>query len=253
LSIPKASTRTSSTSTGISWRDNLAKITNVLASLSTTDEARATELDQRLSRHGCVTVSVAETILGVELFEKLRAAGMYDVNQVANPSGEFGFVTRPAAFHKFNDPIVDDAFDLAKALVAALSYGMTQSRASRGRIAMIDVLLAKLIAGQSVGPATAIGEDYRVLETKGVIELTKAPLYGYFMKLRKRDVGEMARRVLTVGESASTSVVDRPLPGMMTGYIGPEKTRSDLRRVQVPASRRGTEDILQALRTQGRF
>jgi hypothetical protein len=115
-------------------RDNLVKARRVLDSLSAADHAKVAELDDRLARQGCLGVEVAEAILGVPLFEKLKAAGMYDVNHVANPSGEFGFVTRPAAFHKFNDPLVDDAFDLAKALVAALSYGMTQSGGYRGRI-----------------------------------------------------------------------------------------------------------------------
>lgn len=75
------------------------------------------------------------------------------------------------------------------------------------------------------------------------------------MQLLKRDVGEMALNVLITGEAASTNVVDRPLPGVMTGYVGPEKTRSAFRRKQkeVPVSRRGTEDVLQALRTQGKF
>ena len=65
------------------------------------------------------------------------------------------------------------------------------------------------------------------------------------------------RKLLTTatGEAASTNVVDRPMPGTMTGYAGPEKTRSAFRRKQkeVPVSRRGTEDVLQALRTQGKF
>ncbi len=178
---------------------------------------------------------------------------MYDVNLVANPSGEFGFVTRPAAFHKFNDPMADDAFDLAKALVAALSYGMSQSTAGRGRIQDIGALLRRLTLGDEIGPATAIGEDYRVLETKGVIQVTKGERYGYRMRLLKRDIGEMALQVLTRGEAASTNAIDRPLPGRMTDYTGPEKTRADLRQKQVPASKRMTEDVLQALRTTGTF
>jgi hypothetical protein len=234
-------------------RDNLAKASRVLGSLSPSEQARTAGLDQQLGRRGCLGIEEVEKMLGVALFEKLKAAGMYDINHVANPSGEFGFVTRPAAFHKFNDPLVDDAFDLAKALVAALFYGMTQSAAGRGRIGMIGVLLRKLIGGGQVGPATAIGEDYRVLETKGVIRVRKGARYGFVMKLLKRDVGEMALEVLTTGEAASSSAVDRPLPGMMTGYSGPEKTRSDFRRKQAPASRRMTEDVLQALRTQGNF
>ena len=142
---------------------------------------------------------------------------------------------------------------LAKLLVSALFYGMTQSGAGRGKIEMIGLLLTKLIGGGEVGPATAIGEDYRVLETKGVIRVMRAVPYGYTMKLLKRDVGEMALKVLTTGEAASTDQVDRPLPGKMTGYSGPEKTRSDFRQKQVPASKRMTEDVLQALRTQGKF
>ena len=166
-------------------------------------------------------------MLGIPLFEKLKSAGMYDINLVANPSGEFGFVTRPAAFHEFNDPLVDDAFDLAKALVSALFYGMTQSSSGRGKIESIGALLAKLIRGEPVGPATAIGKDYRVLEMKGVIITKTSRPFGYKMKLLKRDIGEMALKVLTTGDAASANVVDRPLPGTMTGYVGPEQTRCD--------------------------
>lgn len=133
-------------------RDNLVKVTRVLNSLSAMDQAKATELDDHLGRRGCIGVEEAEKILGTPLLEKLKAAGMYDVNHVSNPSGEFGFVTRPAAFHKFNDPLVDDAFDLAKALVSALFYGMTQSSTGRGRIEMIGVLLRKLIRGGKSDP-----------------------------------------------------------------------------------------------------
>lgn len=232
-------------------RDNLTKIARVLDSLSISDRSKTSELDELLGHRGCVHIDEADKILGSPLFEKLKAAGMYDISYVANPSGEFGFVTRPAAFHKFNDPLVDDAFDLAKALVAALSYGMTQSAAGRGRISMIGALLRKLIAGETVGPATAIGEDYRVLETKGVLRVTKARPYGYTMRLLKRDIGEMALRVLTTGDAASSNVLDRPMPGKMTGYIGPERARSDFRRRQIPSSRQGTQDVLQALRTRG--
>jgi hypothetical protein len=232
-------------------RDNLTKVSRVLGSLSSTDLSKVNEIDEKLSQQGCLSVEDIERTLGIPLFEKLRAAGMYDVNHVANASGEFGFVTKPAAFHKFNDPLVDDAFDLAKTLVAALFYGMTQSSAGRGRIGMITALLRRLISGQAVGPATAIGEDYRVLETRGVLKVTPGPRFGFLMKLMKIDIGEMALSVLTTGEAASTNVLERPFSGM-SGYQGPEQTRSDFRRKrQVPASKKSTQDVLEALRTGG--
>jgi hypothetical protein len=235
-------------------RDNVNKVTRVLASLTASDNEKIAELDGLLTRQGCVAVPVAERILQTPLFDKLRAAGMYDVNHVMNSSGEFGFVTRPAAFHKFNDPMADDAFDLAKALVAALSYGMTLRSQGTGRIAAVSALLAKLNSGQEIGPATAIGEDYRVLELKGVIQTRPGPKYGYLMKLKKKDIGQMALAVLTTGEAASSNAIDRPFEGNMSGYAGPEQTRSEFRRKRQTAdSKMHTRDILAVLRTGGTF
>ena len=73
------------------------------------------------------------------------------------------------------------------------------------------------------------------------------------MRLLKRDIGEMALAVLTRGETASQNVLDRPLPGKMTGFSGPEKSRYEIRKRQTPASKRMTHDVLTALRTRGTF
>lgn len=232
-------------------RDDIAKVERVLSHLSADESRRVMELNEKLDALGCLQILTAEQILGLPLFEKVRAAGMYDINLVANLSGEHGFITRPSAFHKYNDPLADDAFDLAKALVAALTFGMTQSAAGRGRIGSVGALLRSLISGQSVGPATAIGEDYRVLETRGVLRLTKAKTYGFTMRLLKKDIGEMALRVLTTGESSSSNAVLSPFPGKMSGYVGPEAARANFRKTQLPPSRKMTEDVLQALRTKG--
>jgi hypothetical protein len=235
-------------------RDNIIKVSRVLGSLSSADNQKVAELDGILQTKGYAAVAMAEGVLGNALFDKLRAAGMYDVNHVMNSSGEYGFVTRPAAFHKFNDPMVDDAFDLAKALVAALAYGMTVRSQGTGRIGAISALLRSLISGREIGPATAIGEDYRVLELKGVIQTRKGPSYGYLMKLKKIDIGQMALAVLTTGEASSANAIDRPFEGNMSGYAGPEQTRFDFRRKrQTPQSKKLTRDVLAALRTGGAF
>jgi len=235
-------------------RDNIAKVRRVLGSLSAADHQKVVELDGILQTKGCAAVALAAQVLGNALFDKLRAAGMYDVNHVMNSNGEHGFVTRPAAFHKFNDPMVDDAFDLAKALVAALAYGMTARSPGTGRIGSVSALLRSLIGGREIGPATAIGEDYRVLELKGVIRTRKALSYGYFMKLKKKDIGQMALAVLTTGEASSANAIDRPFEGSMSGYAGPEQTRTEFRQKrQTPPSKKLTRDVLAALRTGGTF
>ena len=115
---------------------------------------------------------------------------------------------------------------------------------------MIGALLRKLINGQSVGPATAIGEDYKVLEMKGVIQVNKIR-HRYTMRLLKKDIGEMALAVLTTGETASSNLLQQPFPGSMSGYVGPEVTRNKIRKEQTKKSKRLTHEVLDVLRTQG--
>lgn len=231
-------------------RAGVAKTKQVLSSLSGADTAKVSELNSILGAQGCVSVTKVTDVLGGPLFDKLKAAGMYDISVISNHEGDATFVTKPDAFHKFSDPLVDDAFDLAKALVAALTYGMTLSSAGRGRIFMIGALLRKLNRGEEVGPATAIGEDYKVLEYRSVIRVTRYRGM-YKMKLLKKDVGEMALQVLTTGDITPGSVLDRPMPGSMTAYTGPENSRARFRRDQSEPSRRHTQDVLHALRTEG--
>jgi hypothetical protein len=231
-------------------RDSVTKSKHVLDSLSVNDRERIAQVTAQLGQRGCIDRDQVKVALGEQLFEKLMAAGFYDVNMVSNDLGEHAFVTAPAAFHKFVDPMVDDAFDLAKALVAALTYGIAKSHAGRGRIMAPSVLLNKLVGGGEIGPATAIGQDYKVLELRRVIRLRRANNGMYFMTLLKRDIGEIAQQVLLQG-GASDQVLGSIPSASMTGYAGPEETRSAFRRKQNQPSRKHTGDILQALREQG--
>jgi hypothetical protein len=231
-------------------RDSVAKSQRILDSLKPAERQLVAEAQDIIERSACIEAATLRQVLGHALFDKLRAAGFYDVNTVSNDQGEHVFVTAPGAFHKFVDPMVDDAFDLAKALVAALTYGIAKSSPGRGRIMMPSLLISKLVSGREVGPATAIGQDYRVLEMRRVIQLRHAGGGLFFMRLLKRDIGELALQVLTHG-AAPEQILAKVPTAAMTMYTGPEQARASLRRVQRPASRKHTADILQSLREQG--
>jgi hypothetical protein len=234
-------------------KDSVAKITRILNGLSSKETRKIAEVEALLDTGGCIALAQVEKVLGSELMSKLRSAGMYDIQFVHNPAGEFGFVTRPAAFHKFQDPMVDDTFDLAKALVAALYYGMTQSSAGRGKITMLRALVRNLVAGLPVGPATAIGQDYKVLEEAGVLR-TWRDRYGFSMELRKKDIGEMALNVLTSGDVSTENVTNPSLIGKMVNYTNPEAARWEFRQTSKAAGiDHGTRDFLETLRTRGAF
>lgn len=230
-------------------RDSAVKCQKVLTSLNEGEQRLVIEIGDQLGRIGCLTVSHLETVLSKPLFEKLVAAGVYDLNQVTNEQGSHVYVTSPSAFHKFVDPMVDDCFDMAKSLVAALTYGMNSRASSQGRISMLPALLNKLIGGGEIGPASAIGQDYRVLEINRVVKLRADERYPnrFHMRLLKKDVGQLALQVLTQGNAYEQSLSE--LPGApMSGYVGPEESRAGLRKKQSTMSKRTTRDILEAVR-----
>ncbi len=229
-------------------RDNAEKTRKVLSSLTEADVRRVATVEDMLKRCGCVAQNEVEAELQPVLFRKLHSIGMYDVGEVENESGATSFVTRPASFGKYGDPFTDDALDLAKAFVTCLTYGMTRSSPRRGQIAMLARLLAKLIAGGSVGPVTAIGHDYRVLEQKGVVLVTPHGNGTFSMQLLKREVGVIALQVLTDGEATTASAA---LPGApVSTYRRPEESRVAQRKTSVKRTRKGEADVLLALRTR---
>ena len=231
-------------------REDIGKAKAVLNSLGTEDERKVIELTERLKKSGCASKSEAIGVLGEVLYSKMCAIGFIDENSIGNEEGTFSFVTRPAAFSKFTDSAADDAFDLAKAFVTSLTYGMTSSPSGRGRIRMIEKLMRKLIRGDLVGPATAIGHDYKVLEMKGVVKLTPAGDGRYFMELLKREVGQLALTVIKEGEAGGSPLLE--LPGVSaTRYDGPEVNRTVVRKRQAEPLKRGVARLLSDLRTGG--
>jgi hypothetical protein len=228
-------------------RDSVGKSAAVLSSLSSADQTKLTAVTQLLNRSGCVLASRIEPQLGTPLFDKLKAAGVLEINTVSNETGEHSFVTLPGAFHKFVNPLIDDSFDMAKALVSALSYGMSLRPSSQGRIQSVDWILGALIGGRTIGPATAIGADYRVLEQNRVVKLTPAGGGMYRMKLLKKEIGQLALEVLKRGDANAETINSLP-SAPMSGYMPPEKAREALRKRQSTPSKRQTQYILSALR-----
>lgn len=231
-------------------REDARKINGILSAMPPSEVSKFNELNLKLQSTGCIPLQSATTMLGVDLFDRLHSIGMFDVSIVGNDQGKNYFVTRPAAFSKFTDSIADDALDLAKALVASLTYGMTISSYYRGRIQMVSALMNRLIAGGSVGPATAIGNDYQALEMKGVVEVTPDRGGMFNMRLLKPEVGKLALAVIQQGDITAESVAN--LPGAkVTEYFGPEVTREVKRKNSTDAVKLKARNLLQEIRTGG--
>ncbi|NGP75629.1 hypothetical protein G3570_03230 [Balneolaceae bacterium YR4-1] len=227
--------------------ESIPKINAVLASLSDAENRKVVEANEYLEKFGCVESKDLEKLLGKDLFEKLLSIGMYELNQVSNDSESVIYVTRPQAFVKFQDPSNTDTFDLAKSLVASITYGINRRSAKDGRIRMVELLMQKLLRGKWVGPAKAIGEDYRILETKKVVKV-KREGYGFSMKLLKKEIGEIALKVIQEGDASEKSL-DRFPGSPVTNYIPPEQNRSILRKQQQNQNL-DLREILNSIRTE---
>ena len=233
-------------------RDNVKKTQAVLASLTQDDNQKIALVEDMLKKSGCLLLTELRKLLGEALLSKLNAISMYDINVVNNDKENVAYVTRPASFSKYGNPFVEDALDLAKAFVSSITYGMTRSTYTRGRITMAEKLVKALIAGRWIGPVDAIGQDYKVLEMKGVVKVRPAGGRGYEMKLLKKEVGEIALQVIAAGDASDLSVLQFPSASVST-YSGPETNREIGRRKQTVTSKKETRDIVMALRTGGGF
>jgi hypothetical protein len=115
---------------------------------------------------------------------------------------------------------------------------------------MIEALMGRLINGGMVGPATAIGQDYKVLEMKGVVAVTPSGDGRYYMKLLKKEVGQLALTVITEGEAGGLPLLELPSVSA-TRYDGPETNRAVVRRRQTEPLKKGVARLLSDLRTGG--
>lgn len=234
-------------------RDATQKIKAVLDSLNASEQAKLNEVTDILRKQACVSVDHAKQFLGEPLFQKVTAIGLFDISVVSNSNEDVGFLTLPSAFSKYSNSMVDDAFDLAKAFVSSVTYGMTKSSYVRGQIQMVDALLSALVRGESVGPVAAIAEDYKLLELKGVVEVkqgTKKGRTGPMLRLLKKEVGELALQAIRQGDVSEHSLSSLPTAAVTT-FSGPEHNREKIRRTQTMISPKATNDMLSILRKGG--
>ncbi|CAN1568427.1 hypothetical protein MCETHM1_03038 [Flavobacteriaceae bacterium] len=234
-------------------RDSIEKTTKVLSSLSNSDSLKVNELDELLTKEGCVSQDIALSILGSTLLSKLQAIAMYDFNEVSNETHSKVFLTKPSSFAKYGNPFEEDALDMAKSFISSLIYGMKISSNSRGRIAGYNMLrntLSKLLRGEKVGPCTAIGQDYKILELNRVIELEYSHNGRYFMKLLKYDICHLALNVLVNGDLAEESTLESHFSSSnATIYTGPEKNRTKLRLRKDTSTNVNVGELLRTMRT----
>jgi len=207
------------------------KAYRVMEQLRPDEGSRLTEVQEILSLRGAMYEAEVVRVLGPELYKRLVSVGLFDRMEVSNSTESVGYITSPNDFQKYGRPFEEDPIDDAKALVASLTYGQTRSNAIRGQITMPEALLSALVRGEELaaraGGVRAIGEDYRELEARQVVETIERRPGRFTMKLLKKDVGELALTIVRGGAAAQEAVLMDGSPAR--AFKGPHESRTEVR------------------------
>lgn len=225
----------------------------MLENLKADERARLSEVQEQLKRRGALYDMDVQAILGAELYKRLVSVGLFDRMEVSNSTESVGYVASPNDFQKYGRPFEEDPIDDAKALIASLTYGQTRSSYSRGQITMPEALIKALVRGDELaaraGGIRAIGEDYRELEARQVVEVSEKSSGRFTMRLLKKDVGELALTIVRGGAAAQEAVLMDSSPAR--AFKGPHETRKEVREKNDIADRRFVHEALDRLRSGG--
>lgn len=142
-----------------------------------------------------------------KIVKLLIKVGLIDYSKITTlkSSADRYFPTAPHIWGVFTkssgNELSDDLIDDAKLLLNSFRYGQFYSDSSRGRIKDPSWIVNALIRYGAIGtvtPATAIGTDYPLALSRGIVNIVESIIYPgrYSMELMKLDVAEAVRDVL---------------------------------------------------------
>jgi len=237
------------------FADNPLKIAAALKGLSP-DEKQTVEDIQELLQHSPGLSFDALHKFPKHIVSMMEGVGLLDVMPVHSPYGKALFVTLPQ--HKGisigASPLSSDVFHKVKLMLSCLRYGEVKSGSQRGKIHTTEKLMNivnKLNRLEWMGPCTAIGQDYQLLEGDGVIETKPASSGMCYMKLRQPEIGKLVHQIIefnvVVGDWDDNNL--KILGSQPTGYDTPESRRTELLATTTPAVESARNKLLQSLRT----
>ncbi len=240
---------------GYQFGERAREIGKVLAGLPQDKRDALTELVQRVMSSPGLPPEDVQT--PPDTLDQAIALGLVELSEVASPAGSARFLTMPnlaaPSVGAEVGHLEDDVFHHAKMFLSSLRYGELRSNLARGRIISPPVLIRALLDRDRVGPCTAIGQDYTILEAEGVIRTIRAedrPGYQFHMELRRREPAEVVLGLLESG--ASSRLVARTLSAafeLPMSYKGPDAHRPPAARKAFKEDRETFLKFLEELRT----
>jgi len=212
------------------WSTGIVPISGFLRGLPSTERDVILGIVDAAATHPGIALSnLPSSDVGAGMLTAARKVGLIDTARVKSKTGkQQTYAFSPLLERELASRNTTDALHERKLFVAHILFGHQFGQASTGRIQDPVTLVNALLRNGEVGPATAITNDYLLLESFGII---RAVPYGSGMStltLIKEDVVRDGRDLLvqTLGasqaSSSSTEMSGLWLPG---SFVPPEEDR----------------------------
>ncbi|HEV7857982.1 MAG TPA: hypothetical protein VGO91_05070, partial [Pyrinomonadaceae bacterium] len=216
------------------WRANQEKIAHAIVHLPSAERSVINASIETVSKWQAYPLASLQ--VSKELITNSHSIGLIDLVEVYTGSGdkqEFVF-TPHLTTHPDVTRLADDLLNDVRAVLACVSYGEHYSRISRlggeHRDKTINTL-RKLLRQGEAGDATAIGVDYQLLESRGIITAIPTSTWpgGRFkMELLRSEPIEIALKVIEDAVNSNTAgplLVHTKNLDPASFFAAPEQTR----------------------------
>jgi len=204
----------------------------VLSALSEISPEKALELLEHVKKNPGIPLpagtdqDVLKVLINVGLIDHsgIKVQGAAKVREFPTIPHLWGVFNTTVGSAELDKDLLDDA----KLFLNSIRYGEIYSRQSHGRINDPVVLVDRLISRGEVGPATAIGSDYPLPLSRGIVSIVESRINPgrYHMQLRKEDVAKSVLEILQQGTVLGTSgEPNGELLGTGGQYQSPETLR----------------------------
>jgi hypothetical protein len=236
------------------WGDNIAQAGKALSHLKPDRRAILLELIDMIRLYQGMPMASATNWVAqqdqADLVTFAVGIGLLDKTQIFAGGGvSREFLTTPHIYGELAATQGKDVCDRIRLFLDSIRHGEHYGNWYTGRINEPAVLLSKLVNSREIGPCTAIGRDYQLVEKAGIInvkESSRKP--GQFvMQLVQNDTVRLVRDI--VAQKAPISMNSHVSAGAcsQSGFVSAEGTRAQLG-VQPELVREAEQEILRHLR-----
>jgi hypothetical protein len=237
------------------WGDNIAKAGKALSHLKADRRALLLALMEQVRQYQGLpehqALLWAKSQGDPELVEFMVGLGLLDRTQiVTRDGGRALFLTTP---HLYGELAVNhgrDACDKVRLFLDSIRHGQHFGEWHTGKISDPVRLLGKLIDQGEIGPCTAIGSDYVLVERAGVVNVQSSSTRPgqYVMRLVQEDTVRLIRDILKQ-EVSPGGLGEGKGPGALgqDRFVSAEQTRGTLGELPEP-TRQAEAEMLKNLR-----